>query len=259
MIKLVRDVEIDYEINFDLEHTHNFIPKSESIKKYIDSEIERVLYESLLEDKDVEMLSFKPSPDFIIRPYFNGIGDYNGAGFTDFYITANTLYIEESFYLFDIYDSFSDNNQKLLSRNFAKGTKVIRKKQTDIAFENKTITKEFANIYIPTYFTYTGDTCYMKIQFFNSTNGKLRYFKCNDDPTNQLDNSKNYLKIFLDKTNNTYKIIGGDILTFNPNVYKISEVIEPIKEKEELNNNITTKLKPNVKTEKIITNKGRFI
>jgi hypothetical protein len=264
MIKLVRDVEVDFQINFDLENTHNFIPKSESIKKYIDSEIDRVLDESLLEDKDVEMLSFKPSSNFILRPYFSGSTGsynphYNSAGFSDFFITGSSLYIEESFYLFDIYNSYSDNNQILLSRNFAKGTKVIKSGQTDIMFENKIITKEFTNVYVPTYFTYSSNTCYMKIQFFNSVNGKLRYFKCNDDPNNLLDNSKNYLEIYLDKTNYTYQIINGDILSFNPNVYKISEVIEPIKETEELNNNITSKIKPNLKTEKIITSKGKFI
>lgn len=259
MIRILKDIDYGYEVDVNLEHSHDFTPKSESIKKYIDSEIDRVLYESLQADKDVEMLSFKPASNFIIRPYFSGLTTYSGAGFSDYYITADTLYIEESFYLFEIYDSFSDNNQVALSKNFIKGTKIIKRRETDILFETKKIAKEYVNIYIPTYFTYSSDTCYMKIQFFNSVNGKLRYFRCKDDPNKQLDNSKNYLKILLDRTNLTYQIIGGDVLSLNPNVYKITEVVEPLKETEEANANITSKIRPTVRTEKIITSKGKFI
>jgi hypothetical protein len=263
MIRILKDVDFGYKIDVNLEHQHDFVPKSEAIKKYIDSEIERVLQESLLEDKDIEMLSFKPSSNFILRPYFSGSTgynpNYNSAGFSNFFITGSGLYIEESFYIFEIYSNYIDNNQILLSKNYVKGPKIIKTNQTDIMFENKKIPKEFVNIYIPTYFTYSSNTCYMKVRFFNSVNGKLRYFLCNDDPTNQLDSNKNYLKIVFNTNDYTYQITNGTVLSTNPNVYKLTEFIDLLKEKDELNENITSKVRPTVKTEKIITSKGKFI
>jgi hypothetical protein len=263
MLRILKDNNLDYKIDVSLEHQHDFVPKSEAIKKYIDSEIEIVLQESLLEDKDLEMLSFKPASNFSLRPYFSGSTgynpNYNSAGFSDFFITGSGLYIEESFYIFEIYSNYIDNNQILLSKNYVKGPKIIKSNQTDILFENKRIPKEFVNIYIPTYFTYSSNTCYMKIRFFNSVNGKLRYFRCNYDPTNQLDNIKNYLKIVFNKNDYTYQISNGTVLSTNPNVYKLTEFIDPTKEKDELNDNITSKVRPNLKKEKIITSKGKFI
>jgi hypothetical protein len=99
----------------------------------------------------------------------------------------------------------------------------------------------------------------MKVRFFNSVNGKLRYFLCNDDPTNQLDSNKNYLKIVFNTNDYTYQITNGTVLSTNPNVYKLTEFIDLLKEKDELNENITSKVRPTVKTEKIITSKGKFI
>ena len=264
MIKILKNNNFDYGIDVNLEHQHDFVPKSEAIKKYIDSEIERVLQESLLEDKDIEMLSFKPSSSLILRPHFkDSTGsynpNYNSAGFSDFFITGSGLYVEESFYIFEIYNNYVETNQILLSKNYVKGSKIIKNRQTDIMFENKKIPKEFVNIYIPTYFTYSSNTCYMKVKFFNSVNGKLRYFLCNDDPTNQLDSIKNYLKIVLNTSNNTYQITNGTVLSTNPNVYKITEFIDLTKEKDELNENTSNKVRPTIKAEKIITSKGKFI
>ena len=259
MLSITTDLLSSFTLNIDINQKHDFVPKSESIKKYIDSEVERVLDESIFEDKDEEIISFKPKSDFTLRPYFKNNPSYIDAGFTNYYLTASTLFKEESFYLFDIYDSYIDNNQKLISRNYLKMTKFeSAEKTTDITFIPKKISKEYINIYIPSYFiNTTADTFYLKVSFFNATNGTLRIFRCSEI-LNQ-DNSKNYFKVKLDKTNKTYDFIGVTILSINPNVYKISEIIEPIKEQTLANANSIARIKPILKTKKTITTKGKFI
>jgi len=248
-------------LNFDLNQKHDFTPKSESIKKYVDSEVNKVLQQSLEDDKDIEFVSFKPNINYIFKGYFKDVPSYTGAGFTTNYIIFNPLYKDESFYLFDLYDSYTDNNQNLISRNFIKMSKiVITADTTDINFEVKTINKEYTNIYIPSYFMNTSaDTFYLKISFFNATNGKLRFFECSKNDNGSL---KNYFKIKLDKNNKNYEILNGDILTNANNqtkTYRISEVIEPQKESATTNENSIPAIKPTIKTKTTITSKGTFI
>jgi len=248
-------------VNVDLNQKHDFTPKSESIKKYIDYEVNKVLQQSLEDDKDIEIVSFKPNINYIFKPYFKDVPSYTGAGFTTNYIVFNTLYKDESFYLFDLYDNYTDNNQNLISRNFIKMSKIVTTADTtDIKFEVKIINKEYTNIYIPSYFMNTSaDTFYLKISFFNATNGKLRFFECSTTDNSSL---KNYFKIKLDKNNKNYEILNGDILTNVNNqtkTYKISEVIEPQKESATTNENSIPAIKPTIKTKTTITSKGKFI
>ena len=258
MLTVLTDKINDLNLNIDLFQKHDFVPKSESIKKYIDLEVEKVLAESRLSEKDLELISFIPNANFTLRAYFNNTTSYNTVGFTNLFLTANTLYTQESYYVFDLFDTFEDNNQTLISRNFVKMSKIVKDLTTDIIFDvSKKIVKEFVNIYIPSYFINEGvDTFYMKIYFFNATNGKFRYFKCSDTDENA---SKNYLKLQINRTNKTYSIIGGDKVIVNSSIYKISQVIEPKKEEELLNDNKIRKIKPLIKTTKIITSKGTFI
>jgi hypothetical protein len=61
---------------------------------------------------------------------------------------------------------------------------VTTEMSTDIYFENKKMNKEYTNIYLPSYFiNTTADTFYLKISFFNATNGKLRFFECSKTET----------------------------------------------------------------------------
>jgi hypothetical protein len=258
MLTVVSNRINDLVLNFDLNQKHDFTPKSESIKKYVDYEVNKVLEESRLNDKDIEHISFKPSSTFSLRPYFNNSPSYKNVGFTNFYITGTTVYTQESYYVFDLYDSFIDNNQTLLSRNFVKMGKVATGLTTDILFDvSKKMTKEFVNIYIPSYFINEGVTVfYLKIYFFNAISGNFRFFECS--PSNE-DSMKNYFIIEINKTYNTYDILNGDILSDNPNVYKISEIIEDEKEKQNLDNNKIKKTIPIIKPNKTITTKGKFI
>lgn len=256
MLTLLTNKISSLTLNIDINQQHDFIPKSESIKKYVDSEIERVINESLLEDRDVENISFKPASTFVLRPYFNDSNSYIDLGFKINYITARTTFTEESFYIFDLYDSYNDTNQKLISRNFVKMSKVATGASTDIRFETKKLSKEFINIYVPSYFIDTTDTFYLKISFFNSMDGNLRFFQCSNF---EGDNLKNYFKIKINKNNKTYEILNGNILTTNPNIYKLSQVIEVEKEKRLANNNKKSNLIPKIKTNKTITTKGKFI
>jgi hypothetical protein len=259
MLTVVTDKINNLALNFDINQKHDFTPKSESIKKYVDYEVNKVLEESRASEKDLEYISFIPSESFYLRGYFDNVDSYKSVGFTNFYLTGTSIYTQESFYIFDLYDSFEDNNQELLSRNFVKMSKIVKDLTTNIFFDvSKKITKEFVNIYVPSYFINEGkDTFYLKINFFNAINGKFRFFKCSETDENA---SQNYLTIQIDKTTKTYNIIGGDIISLNtPNVYKISEIAEPKKEEQLANNNKIKKTAPIIKPNKLITSKGKFI
>ena len=264
MLRFATNFASSFTLNIDLSQKIDYIPKSESIKKYINTEIEKVLQESLQDDKDIETISFKPAINYVFVPHFNSVPIYSAAGFSDSYLANNSVFKDESFYLFDLYDSYVDANQNLISRNFLKMSKIDFRvfndsQNTDIYFELKTILKEYVNIYIPSYFMNTSaDTFYFKISFFNATNGKLRYFECSK---NEIDNLKNYFKVKLNKKEKTYEILNGDIL-ININdikkIYKISEVIEPEKERQQSGNR-TNLLQETKKTGSIITTRGKFI
>ena len=258
------DIASDFSLNIDLSQKIDFTPKSESIKKYINTEIEKVLQESLQDDKDIEIISFRPAINYVFVPHFNNVPVYSAAGFSDSYLSNNSVFKDESFYLFDLYDSYVDANQTLISRNFLKMSKIdfsifTSSQNTDISFDLKTMLKEYVNIYIPSYFMNTSaDTFYFKISFFNATNGKLRHFECSK---NEIDNLKNYFKLKLNKKEKTYEILNGDIITnFNDirKTYKISEVIEPEKEIKQSGNRINI-LQQAKKTGSIITTRGKFL
>jgi hypothetical protein len=225
------NINSSFTLNIDINQNIDFIPKNESIKKYIDKEIEKIIKESLDEDTDIELISFRPSINYVFVPHFNNVASYLGVGFNDNLLLENNVFKDQSFYIFDVYDSFVDANQTLISRNFLKLSKIkfTQPIVTDINFYKESIQKEYTNIYIPSYFMNNNvDTFYFKISFFNATNGKLRYFECSQ---NNTDNLKNYFKIKLNKNDYTFKILNGTLIS-NTNgikeIYKISEVIAKV-------------------------------
>lgn len=258
MLTVVTNKISGLSLNFDINQKHDFTPKSESIKKYVDYEVNKVLEESRASEKDLEYISFIPSKSFYLRTYFDDTSSYSKVGFTDFYLTGTTIYTQESYYIFDLYDSFEDNNQELLSRNFVKMSKIVKDTTTNIFFDvSKKMTKEFVNIYVPSYFINEGkNTLYLKVNFFNAINGKFRFFKCSQTDEKA---SQNYLTLKIDNTTKTYDIIGGDIISLNaPNVYKITQNIEPKKEEDLMNDNKVKKIRPIIRQNRIITSRGRF-
>ena len=56
MIKILKNNNFDYGIDVNLEHQHDFVPKSEAIKKYIDSITEETAYE---DEKKLDQKFFK--------------------------------------------------------------------------------------------------------------------------------------------------------------------------------------------------------
>lgn len=247
MLKLTKSNSEDFNINIGINNLHEYIPKNEAIKKYINYETEKAVAQTLIDDKDVEHITFIPAQSFSIIPYFNNNTDYGAIGIKDL------VYVKESFYIFDVYDNFSEGNQKLLSRNFLKLLTVFSSfTSTLINFPNSKLAKGYRNIYIPADYinNTTADTFYLKISFFNSANGKLRFFQCNNQ---SLDSLKNYLKITLDKANKTYYINNGN------SPFNIYEIIQEKLEKSQINDNGINKLGPPELKIKTITNKGKFI
>ena len=266
MLTIVSDftnnVNTSFTLNVDITQKIDFTPKKESIKKYIDTEIEKIIKDSFDDDRDIEHISFRPEINYFFVTHFGGIPSYLDAGFTNDLLSKNNVFKDQSFYLFDLYDTFIDASQNLISRNFLKFSRVKFLTnnpilETNINFKRESIQKEYTNIYIPSYFMDSNiDTFYFKISFFNATNGKLRFFECSE---NETDNLKNYFKIKLNKKDLTYQILNGTLINNVNNIekyYKISEVIDKIKE-QKLNENITN-IRP-IKTDKrIITTTGKF-
>jgi hypothetical protein len=259
MLTFQTDFISGISINIDINQKHDFIPKNQSIKKYIDSEIRKVLAESLAEDRDAEHVSFIPKNDFILTPFFRGANNYNVIGFKN--DTLARIYNEEGYYIFDLYNSFSESNQKLLSRNFIKLARIYKDiNTTDITFESKKIAKEYRNIYIPSYFidTTTADTFYLKVSFFNPVNGYLRFFQCN----NNNDSSKNYLQLKIDREKRTYQVIGGIRINIinQTDKFKLVEVIDSLSEANNINGNRINNIgPPEISSNRIITTRGTFI
>ncbi len=237
-----------YSVNIDINQSFNLLPKSESIKKYIDSETKKAFAQTLIDDKDEEYVTFIPRDNFNLVPYFNNVADYGAAGITNFAFT------KESYYIFDLYDNYSEGNQKLLSRNYVKLFRVFSAfTATTISFKNSKLSKEFSNIYIPSDIIVNTNktTFFLKISFFNSANGKLRFFECSPG---SIDSSKNYFKIFIDKVNKLYYIYNGF-----PS-YDIYEVIQEKLEKSQVNQDAIGRVAPpEIKTKKTITSRGKFI
>jgi hypothetical protein len=259
MLTLQTDFISGISITIDINQKHDFTPKSESIKKYVDYEIKKVLAETLAEDRDVEHVSFIPESNFILTPYFKGVSNYNAIGIKN--DTLARIYNEEAYYVFDLYNSFSESNQKLLSRNFIKLARIYTNiNTTDITFESKKIAKEYRNIYVPSYFidTTTADTFYLKVSFFNPVNGKLRFFQCN----NNDDSSKNYLELKINREKRKYKINNGVKINANNQTdkFKLIEVIEPLLEINQNDGNTLSKISPPpIRINKTITTRGTFI
>ena len=254
------NINSSFTLNVDISQNIDLIPKSESIKKYIDKEIEKIIKESLEVDRDIELISFRPSINYVFVPHFNGVTSYSGVGFTDNLLLQSNVFKDQSFYIFDLYDNFVDANQNLISRNFLKMSRIkfTQPLVTDINFNKESIQKEYTNIYIPSYFmNTTADTFYFKISFFNATNGKLRFFECSE---NETDNLKNYFKIKFNKNDYTYKILNGKLISSTNGVkeiYKISEVIDKVKELKLNENN--RNIRPINNGKRIITTNGKFL
>jgi hypothetical protein len=246
MLRLLKN-NGNLNINFNINQIHDFTPKNEAIKKYIDYEVAKTTSESLLEEKDVEHVSFIPKFNFTLNIKFANNGTtYQSAGIT------NYTFVNECFYLFDIYDTFVENTQTFISRNYVKLGKVFSSFTSNafINFDNKKLSKEFRSVYIPEYLLESGDTFYLKISFFNAANGKLRFFKCGQEQ----DSQKNYFKIILDKPNKTYYIYN------NLASYTITELIEGELEKRQINQNAKNLLLPPIPNEqKTITSTGKFV
>ena len=64
MLNIKTDFLSGLTLNIDINQKIDLIPKSESIKKFIDSEIEKILEESLQEDRDIEIVSFRPLKNY---------------------------------------------------------------------------------------------------------------------------------------------------------------------------------------------------
>lgn len=258
MLKILLNNLETTNINFDLNQKHDFIGKSVAIKSFVDYEIKNVLNQSRISERDVEYISYKPSSNFYLRPFFNNVSNYSTLGFTDFYLTGTSTFTDESYYVFDLYDNFEDNNQILLSRNFTKMAKVLSGVQsTDLYFDvSKKIYKEFINIYVPSYFINENKVnLYLKIFFFNAIDGKFRFFQCSE--TDQKE-TRNYLNLTINNQNKTYSISGGTLLQNTPKIYKISQVVDTELENS-LNDNKLRNLRLTLKPNKIITTRGKFI
>ena len=134
---------------------------------------------------DAETFRYRPDDTFTMKVYFwNGSTysiSYEQAGFTTGETATRDEVVLRSFFMLQVYDSVSTQNQTLLHTGYYNGYNFIVENDTDATYffypEDE---DEFANLYIPQSFinSMTGDTVdvYGKLSFYNAKTGELQLF-----------------------------------------------------------------------------------
>lgn len=139
---------------------------------------------SINEVDDAETFRYLPSgATNELNIYFLSGGtyydNYEAAGFTSGETSSLDEVIMRSFYLIQVYDSTSTQNQTLLSSGYYNGFNFIRENDLTTTY-NYNSDDEFSNIYLPNWFIEAlgsgTTTIYGKVSFYNATTGKLQLF-----------------------------------------------------------------------------------
>lgn len=134
--------------------------------------------------KDEETFRYVPNDSFSMKVYFwdgSYSPDYTQAGFTTGETAIRDEVILRSFFILQVYDSTSTENQTLLHTGYYNGYNFIQENDSSATYifypEDEV---EFNNLYIPQWFieSMTGDTVniYGKLSFYNAKTGELQLF-----------------------------------------------------------------------------------
>jgi hypothetical protein len=143
--------------------------------------------------------------DFYFYDYDNSnyLRNFTIAGFNETDITFNNLNYKNSFFIWELYDSYNEENQRFIYKNYYNRLPNIN--FSGLIFINS----EFKKILIPNYFIneFSGDTItgYSKFMFFNGETGKyhLFYNKLNENIENE---ERYYSKTIINKNNKTLQL-----------------------------------------------------
>ena len=170
---------VDQQINISFSENVGLSGLQEDIDKYIEDETGL----SVNDRQDAETFRYLPIGTDMLEIYFyNGStysNTYTHAGFTNEEIASRDEVIQRSFYLMQVYDSTSTQNQTLLHTGYYNGYNFINENDTNTEY-TYSAEEEFTNLYIPQWFIeqISGQTTtlYGKISFYNAKTGKLQLF-----------------------------------------------------------------------------------
>jgi hypothetical protein len=160
--------------------------ESSGLQEDIDNYVEEQTGLSINDVDDGETFRYLPDGSESMRIYWFSGGSYsskdNGyeyAGFTTGETSSRSEVILRSFYIMQVYDSTSTQNQTLLHTGYFNGYNFlnINSGQTLYTFDAE---EEYTNLYIPQWFieSVSGQTTtlYGKVSFYNAKTGKLQLF-----------------------------------------------------------------------------------
>ncbi len=172
---------VDQNIEFVLSENVNLSGFQDDIDNFVAEETGL----SINDVEDKETFRYLPDATMTMKIYFySGTSysvDYTYAGFTTGETSQRDEVILRSFYLMQVYDSTSTENQTLLHTGYYNGFNFIQENDVDAIYyfylEDE---DEFTNLYIPQWFieSMTGDTVdlYCKLSFYNAKTGELQLF-----------------------------------------------------------------------------------
>jgi hypothetical protein len=157
--------------------------KSNGLQQDIDNLIAEETGLSINDVEDGEKFRYLPDSTETLKAYFYSGGTYDtsyeNAGFTSGETSSRNEVILRSFYIMQVYDSVSTENQTLLHTGYFNGYNFIRidDQTTVYAYDSE---DEFSYLYLPQWYidSLSGQTTtlYGKISFYNAKTGKLQLF-----------------------------------------------------------------------------------
>lgn len=146
---------------------------------------------------------------------------WSNAGFSDDDINYDKPAYKNSFFIFDIFDSFDFKTQRKLTSvyitnlgkysHFNLGMDIQQPRYSEI---------QLSNIYIPEYFLKNNiDVLYCRFSFFNAKTGKIVMFS-NNNYESLITSEKMFGKIKINNTNKTW-----EFLDLNSNIIVFKELL----------------------------------
>ena len=177
---------------------------------------------------DFEKRRFDYSKQFPRNIYFHfGVEDSTSilyvrwidAGFSDDDILYEKPPFKNSFFIFDIFDTYDFKTQKKISTSYI--TKLNNTPVFYLGLSNLEIT-QISNIYIPEYYLNDStkkDILYCRFSFFNAKTGKITTF-LNNNYNSIITSEKMFGKIRINNTDKTW-----EFLDFDDNIIVFKELL----------------------------------
>lgn len=215
--KEIKTSNIDKNIKFSLDLNNKTIGHQQDINTFINESIENSI--NPINDNEIRRFKYEPTAYgniFAIKFYFFMNEEYRNyytyAGFTESEINNYDDVLRNSFFIFDVYDSYDENIQTKIATTYL--TKLITYNSGVASVHSSFIISkydinQFYYLNIPIWYMYSDVTysrnLYGKFSFYNAKTGKLTLFY-NYEREDDNNNKKEYFDIEVDLVNKTWGI-----------------------------------------------------